>query len=1178
MRSRLRSLLCWWLLPLATAVSAVASSCAAPPPPLALHNLERPTDMVFSCVGLLPDPDMGGTQVVSGRPMPECHAPGRFDAPFDQTRRTFGFVTNTARGELSVVDMDASNLVDLDPSNPDTNVSLLGVLPGQIDASQDGCRIVSANSGSCDLTMVDVGALMSPTLIRQDKSAATPVTPTESSQQVVVVTGDGRPLHVAPQEILFLPQDTSTLIDAPSGQPAICGQKPTAQPATGGRTPTALPIGWTDAYTGTAGAGWKAVVSFPSCNLVALVDVPWSATGHLATATIVDSVQMIASSDGTSIQLHNTGANPTCAQVDFCDSRWQDTEVTADGGTSDAGSNDAGTSDASSLTGDPATFAHDPFINPTGVRPGPLAIRPQGDRVYVGLGQAAYVIALDLRAGQLVIPPGAQIQLHEGARGVDRVRLSVDPYKATGIPGQYGGFVGEGPLRDRQFLYAIARDGSVRIVDVSRSARLLPEIECDANIDPATPASAVDLSQPCQPASPPSPYRKPFANGPGIRLPAVPRDVTAVDLTSNDPRNNWEGVLDGSYAFVLTSSGGIYIVNIAPTLRTKTLANITTGIAVDAPVPEAAPLVNSLRDHNQLTYVTNQDPTLGQPRLDTPPTVPPEGPPILAIKTSSPLDSPIATVCPDGLGDCTSVFFPHRTSVQRQTWTVTWEGNFVGPSFSGQLSKIDPANQVMELDDLAVGFCSAGVLPGDFVTLFGCTADTQCGPEQNCVRSDTAPQAVGTVPINGLCMPSDPTEQARRKKACQPYLDSVRRYEITDAKEGLLKLRPRIDEIASETLTTCAVQPTISGGKSCAQTTDTSRRNFTCERFNPSDYPLRCVQKCTPPVAGSTVVSNECRSGRTCVKFGDDPATSSFCADAPRISDQIDYQGHSDDKDLCPLDQLLAYQVGAGRSFLVHGTAPAVYIPGRAGTNGTCEADPNRLDRIPLFNTSAVAPSAVAATPALGGQLTIPRCDPSLDINLDDVPMPDLDAYFRSLMSNSVDGNGKIAPTIPSPCLVGLYKVSRDERGAPYFNAFTGASLRNYSSYYAIFQNRELRFVLANLEKYLGDFEQIVFDVHGGFQAETVLIPGLIAMDAPARLVLSPIDSQGQSSDLANTQELPFLFVVDQRRLARASLGVSATRGQVLRVYSRKPTTSDANSLLPVYDDPASSANLWPIQ
>jgi hypothetical protein len=134
------------------------------------------------------------------------------------------------------------------------------------------------------------------------------------------------------------------------------------------------------------------------------------------------------------------------------------------------------------------------------------------------------------------------------------------------------------------------------------------------------------------------------------------------------------------------------------------------------------------------------------------------------------------------------------------------------------------------------------------------------------------------------------------------------------------------------------------------------------------------------------------------------------------------------------------------------------------------------------------------------------------------------------------------------------------------------------SSYYALFQNRELRFVLANLEKYLGDAEIINFDVHGGFAADSVLIPGTVSLDSPARLVSSPIDSQGQSFDLSATRELPFLYVVDQRRLARPAIGAAATRGQVLRVYSRKPTGTDFNSLLPVYDDSISSANLWPIQ
>ena len=78
--------------------------------------------------------------------------------------------------------------------------------------------------------------------------------------------------------------------------------------------------------------------------------------------------------------------------------------------------------------------------------------------------------------------------------------------------------------------------------------------------------------------------------------------------------------------------------------------------------------------------------------------------------------------------------------------------------------------------------------------------------------------------------------------------------------------------------------------------------------------------------------------------------------------------------------------------------------------------------------------------------------------------------------------------------------------------------------------------------------------------------------------MVGPVDSQTQAADTMMTHELPFLFVIDQRRLGRASAGVGPTRGQVLRINPRRATTSNANSLVPIYDDPASTNNLWPIQ
>ena len=45
------------------------------------------------------------------------------------------------------------------------------------------------------------------------------------------------------------------------------------------------------------------------------------------------------------------------------------------------------------------------------------------------------------------------------------------------------------------------------------------------------------------------------------------------------------------------------------------------------------------------------------------------------------------------------------------------------------------------------------VADGDFVTLFGCTVDGQCGPEEVCRRSPTAPDTADGIPINGMCVP-----------------------------------------------------------------------------------------------------------------------------------------------------------------------------------------------------------------------------------------------------------------------------------------------------------------------------------------------------------------------------------------------------------------------------------------
>ncbi len=825
----------------------------------------------------------------------------------------------------------------------------------------------------------------------------------------------------------------------------------------------------------------------------------------------------------------------------------------------------------------PATaVSSDPFVNPTGVRPSSLAILPTGERAYVGLAQASFVAAVDVQPNRLAIPStGGSIKLHESALGVDGVRLSVDPFHGTSVPGQLGAFVGEGNSRQRQYLYVVARDGSVRVVDVSPRTQLLPETECDVNVDPRfVPIASgdplvADRTDVCWPTEPPDfAHRRPLARGPGITLPSIPRDVAFADLTTGDHR---EAVLDGSYAFILTISGAVYEVNIDPTLRTEQEIN---AVATPSPLQEVQPLVNSQRDLNMITFTPSMDPSSGPARVDLAPTVPALGPQISAINTTSPDDNATNVT---GAALPTYIFFPQqictRSSVnpltscnsalpmiqpQRQTWNIFWEGDLFGPSFSGQLA-VAPGDS-LTLTDNGVDFCQAGAQLGDIVTLFGCTVDSQCGPGEVCRRSSTAPETADALPINGLCVPndSDSTAQNRVLTDCGILLNSLRRYEIIDAKSqpgtpSVLTLRPEIDEVTSESLKTCAgaARPKPKTGTTdevaatnCQPQGDDTRSAYACLAVDDAG-PLRCAKACASDA--------DCRSGRSCVAF---PTTDlpgqKLCADAPVIPPAA--PGQSGLLHACGLDQLAAYKIGAGGSFLVQGTAPTPFVPGIVDpTTFSCLPNPSRLDRIPYFQT------------VNGVRTPIPSCTGVAPID---------SSQSSDQIQTTLLGLVRNAPS-PNPCLIRSTTPTPPptaQNPMPKNPNPLGLPFR------VIFQNREIRFMVTNFDVFGGNADQITFDVHGGFLPDQVVMPTTIDINTPNRIVLGPVDSQTQVADLSSTHELPYMFVIDQRRLGSAAAGVGATRGQVLRINPRRATTTDTNSLVPIYDDPVSTTNLWPIQ
>jgi hypothetical protein len=131
----------------------------------------------------------------------------------------------------------------------------------------------------------------------------------------------------------------------------------------------------------------------------------------------------------------------------------------------------------------------------------------------------------------------------------------------------------------------------------------------------------------------------------------------------------------------------------------------------------------------------------------------------------------------------------------------------------------------------------------------------------------------------------------------------------------------------------------------------------------------------------------------------------------------------------------------------------------------------------------------------------------------------------------------------------------------------------------ARFRNRELHFVMTNLDHGPSGIFQIRFDVHGGFQAQQVAIPPTVEVAMPARILLGPFDAANPAAGKTGaTSEVPYLFVVDQRRLGR-SQGGGPTRGQLLRIHPRGfAVTLPVAGNQPWYEDLSHSQNLFPIQ
>ena len=637
-----------------------------------LHPLSDCEPVKAQSLGINPDYKLPSNFLVTIGPNP----------PF--TPFLMALVTQSARGELALVDTTQNKLVDVDPLKPGYGFLPVGKLPEHVRATADSCYAVTANTDSCDYAVIDVS-----TLIRKSQQSLFPVDMGGGSQVVDLASGVQR------QQLTVDTGQTDG-----SGKPVLHAlqSRPSWVEMAADNTAATQANGQ---CTGGVDYAW---VALPACQVVVKMQFQGGDPTH-------GNVKQ-------AIRVTQTGASVLSAtELAQLDCPVECAGDPLDGGTGP-------------LPAPPTTATPDGGTNlpQTQSYPGTLAVDGESGRLVIGdlYGERVDIVPVDSTTGALGAPRA--VKLETGASGVRIVRIG--PRSEAG-----------------KFLYAIARDGTVRVVDLDR------EVECETNPDPRfvqgdlnlqqTPTSTPPLGPDvlpmarrlgCFPLGDPStPRREALATTPGITLAAgqLPTDIAFIHVDS-PPGNTTAsvappaaspGLIVGDFAWIITSDGRGVMVNIfdacpAPNQQSKVAsanggpytssclqANVAQSNADthgQAGHPEAMLLdrvSHRLRaGHPRFALPLTPSDTSGQPRVIDPlnpcsVAVPPTssgapdggtGSTGACTDTAATLPSLISEPVPDVLQDTPQLMetrivrFPDPDRVRNETWVLSWEGVLPG--------------------------------------------------------------------------------------------------------------------------------------------------------------------------------------------------------------------------------------------------------------------------------------------------------------------------------------------------------------------------------------------------------------------------------------------------------------------------------------------------------------------
>ena len=790
------------------------------------RNLNRPGPLALVCAGRSGD---GGT--ATGLSPSRCTTDA---GTVDGVKGTlYGFVANTAKGEVAVFRPGATStidlLVDLDKGSPGYGFIPVGTRPTDLVASQDGCMVVTANSGSCDLALIDVPAVMDVAASLRKKPSGSVVS------RMAITTASGRRLRARPQEMVLVPSTDKPKIK----QTDVC----------------------------PAATSLRAYVTFPSCNLVAEVDL---ASGKIKQGLVLHSDGTISRNDDPACPAECTmSGDDKLIDMGAPDQRPVDQMVKPDApqdaGAKDGVSLDAGVPDGSGKDGGTADIKpgqpdlpgaadagpSDLKVSTRGVLPHGLALQAISDtasRLFVSSAGAGFIWALDIKDDNLLLTP-TKVML-EGGPTTSRLKLSPAPRNAK---------VG-------RYLYAIANDRTVRVISLASS----PGLECETQLDLAKISDkeiALEKAGCYVVSDATRKLRRVTATGPGLAFgQRAPLDVEfisnplwQVDAQLLDTRPQTTP-LQGIYAMISVSDGLVYVVDIEDWTLVK--ADSTNVPRLRLPHRRRNLYLGQKREEPDASTVSVTGATTG-------------GVPVLVSRVSS------TSSATDAGGDVPGHGLLLRAPGESIStdWYLTYEERLVA-RWSGAISL---ENGELIFRDKGAKFCAAGVegrsvdkakrlqRHGDLLILVGCRDDNECGLGQECIK------AIGNPSEYGMCLEKGREDDLYSQ--CLPFLGAKREFVITEAKGDQLKL-----DILSEVPTHvwdikksgCTTNADCPDQYLCAlkDQTATGLKQGDCFRTG-----------CRPKAGDSAQRSNDCASNHRCIKPLDNAPE--VCSPVPRPIDMI---------------------------------------------------------------------------------------------------------------------------------------------------------------------------------------------------------------------------------------------------------------------------------------------------